>query len=119
MTRANPSEFHSFDPGIERTYHKLARQFSLLDIFVNRWSRNIAFNCSSSPTSFYLDSEIDIKVERNLRELGAPDVATQTLYIQYPDLDVECELKSSLIHFCPSFMVLQVKTHNNIKKSST
>jgi len=41
--------------------------------------------------------------ERTLRELVAPNMAIQTLCIEYPDLDVECELKSALIHFLSKF----------------
>jgi len=61
------------------------------------------FNFSSSPTSFYFDSKIDFMSERTLRELVALDVNIQTLCVQYPKLDVQCKLKSGLIHLLPKF----------------
>jgi len=38
-----------------------------------------------------------------LRELVAPNVSIQILCIQYPNLDVQCELKSDLIHLLQKF----------------
>ncbi|XP_052203099.1 uncharacterized protein LOC127808569 [Diospyros lotus] len=40
---------------------------------------------------------------RNIRELAAPDVYYQPLCIQYPQLQVNFELKSGLIHLLPKF----------------
>jgi len=54
--------------------------------------------------------------ERTLRELVTPDMAIQTLRIEYLDLDVVCELKYGLTIFCQSFMVFQVKTHKHLKE---
>lgn len=42
-------------------------------------------------------------VERTLREFVAPDMNIQTLCIQYPNLDVQCEFKSGLVHLLPKF----------------
>ena len=36
-------------------------------------------------------------------ELAAPDVDQQPLYIQHPQLKVEFELKSGMIHLVPTF----------------
>ena len=40
---------------------------------------------------------------RTLKELAAPNLDQQPLYIQYPNLEVAFELKSGLIHLLPTF----------------
>ena len=40
---------------------------------------------------------------RTLKELATPDLDQQPLCIQYPNLEVAFELKSSLIHLLPTF----------------
>lgn len=64
---------------------------------MDRWPSNKVSNCFSSPIPNDNDYEIDIIAERTLRELVALDVVIQILCIQYPDLDVQCEIKSNLI----------------------
>ena len=39
---------------------------------------------------------------RTLKELATPDLDQQPLCIQYPNLEVAFELKSSLIHLLPT-----------------
>ena len=40
---------------------------------------------------------------KTLKELAAPDVTYQPLCIEYPDLDVDFELRSGLIHLLPKY----------------
>jgi hypothetical protein len=61
----------------------------------------------STNTSDYI-SEFEIELDmdennRTLKELAAPNVTYQPLGIQYPDTDMDFELKSGLIHLLPKF----------------
>jgi len=47
--------------------------------------------------------------ERTLRKLDALDMNIQTLCIEYPDLDVQCELKYGSIHLFSKFHGLAVQ----------
>jgi len=56
---------------------------------------------SSSLSTVVVNPNFEIMDERTLRELVAPDVSIQTMCIQYPNLDVQCELKYGLIYLLP------------------
>jgi len=56
---------------------------------------------SSSSSTAIVNPNFEIMDQRTLRELAAPDVSIQIMCIQYPDMDVKCELKYGLIHLHP------------------
>jgi len=58
--------------------------------------------------------------KRTLRELAPPEVSIQTICIQYHDVDVQCELKSGLIHLLPKFDgLLGEDPHKHLKEFRT
>jgi len=55
--------------------------------------------------------------KRKLRELIALEVSIQTLCIQYPDSNVQCELKFGLIHLLPKFHgLVSENIHKHLKE---
>ena len=54
-------------------------------------------NSKSSPIYDNITAEM-ANNDRTLKELAAPNVTYQPLCIQYPELTVDLELKSGLIH---------------------
>jgi len=82
---------------------------------------NIASNKIVEHYAQIISSNFDfdpyVIAKRTLRELVAPDMAIQTLYIEYPNLNVECELKSSLINILPKFHALPGEDpHKHLKE---
>ena len=103
MTRSQ-SEYNilKFDPEIERTLRvlrKTKRTLSNLNLCVENFSTS-SYSVISDHTTVSVNMA---NPDRTLKELAAPDVAYQPLCIQYPDLDVDFELKSGLIHLLPKF----------------
>jgi hypothetical protein len=62
------------------------------------------------------EEPIEIARDGTLRELAAPLVDQPPLCIDYPDLDVDFELKSGLIHLLPKFRGLENEDpHKHLK----
>ena len=55
---------------------------------------------------------------QTLKELATLDLDQQPLYIQYPNLDVAFELKSSLIHLLPTFHGFAREDPNRLLRNS-
>jgi len=92
MCRTNSGKLHSFDPEIEIRYHRLIIPSKLHPL-------DRAPNSLQSIVSPYFV----LTLLTWSRELVAPDVTIETFCIQYPDLDVQCELKYGLIHLLSNF----------------
>ncbi|KAK4283959.1 hypothetical protein QN277_000855 [Acacia crassicarpa] len=128
MSTVNPEDLLPFDPEIERTILAARRVVSLsrginieLDIELEHsdcvhsvdLSDCVCVSDSTSDSlvvftdssSNFANSEIMAdQVDRpTLKELATPDVGNQNLYIQYPELAANFELKSGLIHLLPKF----------------
>lgn len=124
MTRSDPGTLHSFDPEIDRTFHTLHRIHRTgssihranritsgigleLDIAPNLVDSFNPVESASVSTSVSDTESVDFTMadynNRTLKELAAPDVNYQPLCIQYPELNVDFELKSGLIHLLPKF----------------
>ncbi|KAL2226713.1 UNVERIFIED_CONTAM: hypothetical protein Sindi_2030000 [Sesamum indicum] len=55
--------------------------------------------------------------ERSINDMTSPDLNQQPLCIEYPDLEVDCELKSGLIHLLPTFRDLAGEDpHKHLKE---
>jgi len=121
MTRSNPGPLHSFDPEIDRTFHRCERihrrssihalSSSSIDSMHSATVSQIdfsdsAFDISDSSHTKSVHFDIDTMANNNnrtLKELAAPDVNYQTLCIQYPKVEVPFVLKTGLIHLLPRF----------------
>ncbi|KAL2247915.1 UNVERIFIED_CONTAM: hypothetical protein Sindi_2643800 [Sesamum indicum] len=55
--------------------------------------------------------------ERSINDMTSPDLNQQPLCIEYPDLEVDFELKSGLIHLLPTFRGLAGEDpHKHLKE---
>ncbi|KAL0318811.1 UNVERIFIED_CONTAM: hypothetical protein Sangu_2037300 [Sesamum angustifolium] len=55
--------------------------------------------------------------ERTINDMTSPDLNQQPLCIEYPDLEVNFELKSGLIHLLPTFRGLAGEDpHKHLKE---
>ncbi|XP_042453696.1 uncharacterized protein LOC122038143 [Zingiber officinale] len=88
MTRSSTSELLDFDSEIDRTFHILLRNQK---------------RAKTTSTSSFPVTEFNMENKQTLRELAAPDVSYNSLCIQYPELEVDFELRSGLIHLLPKF----------------
>ncbi|KAL2235809.1 UNVERIFIED_CONTAM: hypothetical protein Sindi_1313100 [Sesamum indicum] len=60
---------------------------------------------------------MDLIPERSINDMTSPDLNQQPLCIEYPDLKVDFELKSGLIHLLPTFRGLAGEgTHKHLKE---
>ena len=113
----------AFDPEIERTLRliRTAKRRLFNTSFVEDSSANNS--ALNSPVSFSNTNcannyvFVENMANRTLKELAAPDVNYQALAIQYPNLDVDFELKSGLIHLLPKFHGLaREDLHKHLKE---
>jgi len=108
MTKGNPHDLQSFDPEIDRTFHRLVRHSVHPDHFEHS-EHSVAgdFEHSDfdhSAANFYTENMTQPPpCERTLREMAAPDFTYESLGIQYPDEDVPYVLKTRLIHLLSKF----------------
>ncbi|KAI9118857.1 hypothetical protein K1719_010302 [Acacia pycnantha] len=72
------------------------------NVFYSTFDSLVVFTDSSSN---FANSENMVEQEhhRNLKELATLNVVNQNMYIQYPELGANFELKSGLIHLFPNF----------------
>jgi len=74
----------------------------------------------SSSSSSTVNPNSKTMDERTFKELVVPDVSIQIICIQYPNVDVQCELKSGLIHLLPKFHGLVGEDpHKHLKEFHT
>ena len=105
MTRGNPGDLQTFDPGIDRTFHRLLRHsvhpdhsvhfehFEHSEYFVAGDSEH--FDFEHSTTNSYTDNMAQPPpYERTLREMVAPDFTYESWCIQYFDEGAPYVLKT-------------------------
>ena len=122
MTRGNPSELQTFDPKIDRTFHRGSRHLRNPSLHAEY---SVTFSDSSDShhtpnTSHSLHSEHTVYSEnfdfhtdnmaqppppheRTISELTAPEFTYDNLCIQYPEEEVPYVLKTGLLHLLPKF----------------
>lgn len=90
MTRTSWENLLEFDLEIDKTFHILQRVQRVL-------CRSFVYNSSNLVSDMILNNNI------TNRELAAPDVTYQSLCIQYPELEVDIELRSGIIYLLSKF----------------
>ena len=100
MTRTSRGSELNFDSEIEKTARELRKTTK----------QQKASSSSSSQTNivvdlleFFKEPEIMAEPEPTLRRMANPDVNQQPLCIEFPNVEVNFELKSGLIHLLPTF----------------
>ncbi|KAL2240224.1 UNVERIFIED_CONTAM: hypothetical protein Sindi_0663600 [Sesamum indicum] len=107
-----------FDPKIEKIARRLRKETK---------QHKEEASTSSKPAA---DSELDVStsnnskdevmtqnLERTIKEMTSFDLNQQPVYIEYPNLNVDFELKSSLIHLLPTFRGLAGEDpHKHLKQ---
>nr|KYP61766.1 hypothetical protein KK1_016276 [Cajanus cajan] len=107
LLESNPGFLHSFDPEIDRTFHRLIREHIIPSLDSNSHSDShsvsVASELDSIQTENMGEQPYSRPRERTLREMAAPDFTYESLCIQYSEEDVPCVLKIGLIHLLPKF----------------
>ena len=114
MTRMSRLSELNFDSEIEKTAQELRKTTK----------QQKASSSSSSQTKtivdlseFFKEPEIMAELEPTLRRMANPDVNQQPLCIEFPNVEVNFELKSSLIHLLPTFRGLaREDPHKHLKE---
>ncbi|KAL2237448.1 UNVERIFIED_CONTAM: Retrovirus-related Pol polyprotein from transposon [Sesamum indicum] len=118
MPRSSRTGELKFDPEIEKTTRRLRKETK---------QHKEEASTSSKPAA---DSELDVSTsnnskdevmaqnpERTVKEMTSLDLNQQPLCIEYPNLDVDFELKSGLIHLLPIFRGLAGEDpHKHLKE---
>ena len=118
MPRSFRTDELEFDPEIEKTARRLRKETK---------QHKKEASTSSKPAA---DSELDVSTsnnskdevmaqnpERTIKEMTSLDLNQQPLCIEYPNLDVDFELKSGLIHLLPIFRGLAGEDpHKHLKE---
>ncbi|KAL2250253.1 UNVERIFIED_CONTAM: hypothetical protein Sindi_2310000 [Sesamum indicum] len=118
MPRSSRTAELKFDPEIEKTTRRLRKETK---------QHKEEASTSSKPAA---DSELDVSTsnnskdevmaqnpERTIKEMTSLDLNQQPLCIEYPNLDVDFELKSGLIHLLPIFRGLAGEDpHKHLKE---
>ncbi|PKI69053.1 hypothetical protein CRG98_010522 [Punica granatum] len=116
MPRSSRTGEIIFDPEIEKIVRANRRAKRLADKLVEPTS-------SSSDNESEEEQELTpttMARERTWRELAAPDLNQQPLYITYPEIEAAFELKSGLIHLLPTFHGLSREDpHRHLKEFHT
>ena len=131
MIRGNPGDLQTFDPEIDRKFHRLVRHSVHLDHSVlfehcehfEHSEYSVAGDSEysdfeHSTTNFHTENMAQPPPrERIFREMAAPDFTYESLCIQYPDEGVPYVLKTRLIHLLPKFHGLADENpHKHLKE---
>ncbi|KAL2226194.1 UNVERIFIED_CONTAM: hypothetical protein Sindi_1978100 [Sesamum indicum] len=118
MPRSSRTGKLEFDPEIEKTARRLRKE--------TKQHKEEASTSSLPATDFELDvttsnnSKDEVMAhnpERTIKEMTSLDLNQQPLCIEYPNLNVDFELKSSLIHLLPIFRGLAGEDpHKHLKE---
>ena len=118
MSRSSRTGELEFDPEIEKTARRLRKE--------TKRHKEEASTSSKPPTNSELDvstsnnSKDEVMAqnpERTIKEMTSLDLNQQPLCIEYPNLDVDFELKSGLIHLLPIFRGLAGEDpHKHLKQ---
>lgn len=104
MTRSSQSTGElEFDPEIEKTAKRLRKEAKQARSEAAETDQPPGFLDLLLTSSDSEEEEMALNNIRTLKELAAPDLNQQPLCILYPDLEVDFELKSGLIHLLPKF----------------
>ncbi|KAK4411813.1 hypothetical protein Sango_0254300 [Sesamum angolense] len=103
MPRSTRTGEHNI-PEIEKLHEdfvgKLHEDFARITSFTTRERYNVLFEESSGESK---EEIMAIAPERTINDMTSPDLNQQPLCIEYPDLEVNFELKSGLVHLLPTF----------------
>ncbi|KAL2237749.1 UNVERIFIED_CONTAM: hypothetical protein Sindi_0966600 [Sesamum indicum] len=105
MPRSSRTDKLVYDPGIEKTARRLC------------WETKQQSEGTSAPYEDGKDKTLEFEecpieseeeimaliLERSIKDMTSPDLNQQPLCIEYPNLEVNFELKSGLIHLLPTF----------------
>ncbi|KAL0420472.1 UNVERIFIED_CONTAM: hypothetical protein Slati_3070100 [Sesamum latifolium] len=107
-----------FDPEIEKTARRIRKETKQLKGEASISSKSETDLALDVPTSS--DSKEEVMTqnpERTINGMTSLDLSQQPLCIEYPNLDVDFELKSSLIHLLPTFCALAGEDpHKHLKE---
>ena len=118
MTRSTNQQELQYDPEIEKTARRLRKE-TLRQIATSspsgslqRWVQSRDSDSENEPIP-----TTTMNNNRTLKELAAPDLNSQPLCIEFPDLTAAFELKSGLIHLLPTFRGLAGEDpHKHLKE---
>ncbi|KAL0320090.1 UNVERIFIED_CONTAM: hypothetical protein Sradi_5270500 [Sesamum radiatum] len=114
MPRSSRTGNLEFDPEIEKTAQRLRKETKQLKGEASILPEPETDLVLDVPTSS--DSEEEVMAqnpERTIKEMTSLDLNQQPLCIEYPNLDVDFELKSGLIHLLPTFRGIAGLTEAN------
>ncbi|KAL0433180.1 UNVERIFIED_CONTAM: hypothetical protein Slati_2652300 [Sesamum latifolium] len=118
MPRSSHSGNLEFDPEIEKTARRLRKETKQL-----KGEASTSFQAEIDlaldvPTSSDFEEEVMAQnPKRTIKEMTSLDLNQQPLCIEYPNLDVDFELKSGLIHLLPTFRGLAGEDpHKHLKE---
>ncbi|KAL0294962.1 UNVERIFIED_CONTAM: Retrovirus-related Pol polyprotein from transposon.6 [Sesamum radiatum] len=116
MPRSSRTGNLEFDPEIEKTARRLRKETKQLKGEASILPEPETDLVLDVPTSS--DSEEEVMAqnpERTIKEMTSLDLNQQPLCIEYPNLDVDFELKSGLIHLLPTFRGIAGHPHEHSK----
>ncbi|KAK4400819.1 hypothetical protein Sango_1188000 [Sesamum angolense] len=119
MPRSSRTGELTFDPEIEKTARRLRRETKQYTeeastSYEDGKDITLEFGESSGESE---EEVMAIVPERTINDMTSPDLNQQPLCIEYPDLEVNFELKSGLIHLLPTFRGLAGEDpHKHLKE---
>ncbi|KAK4391634.1 hypothetical protein Sango_1941200 [Sesamum angolense] len=119
MPRSSRTGELTFDPEIEKTARRLRRETKqhteeASTSYEDGKDITLEFGESSGKSE---EEVMTIVPERTINDMTSPDLNQQPLCIEYPDLEVNFELKSGLIHLLPTFRGLAGEDpHKHLKE---
>ncbi|KAK4395092.1 hypothetical protein Sango_1663500 [Sesamum angolense] len=126
MPRSSRTGELTFDPEIEKTARRLrweTKQHTEEASTSYEDGKDITLEFEESSGEFEEssgESEEEVMAivpERTINDMTSPDLNQQSLCIEYPDLEVNFELKSGLIHLLPTFRGLAGEDpHKHLKE---
>ena len=119
MPRSSRTGELVYDPEIEKTARRLRRETKQQSEgasapYEDEEDITLEFEESLSKSKVEIMALIP---ERSIKDMTSPDLNQQPLCIEYPDLEVDFELKSGLIHLLPTFRGLAGEDpHKHLKE---
>ncbi|KAL2230922.1 UNVERIFIED_CONTAM: Retrovirus-related Pol polyprotein from transposon [Sesamum indicum] len=119
MPRSSHTGKLVYDPKIEKTARRLRRETKQQSEgasapYEDEEDITLEFEESLSKSE---EETMALIPERSINDMTSPDLNQQPLCIEYPDLEVDFELKSGLIHLLPTFRGLAGEDpHKHLKE---
>ncbi|KAL2252442.1 UNVERIFIED_CONTAM: hypothetical protein Sindi_0038900 [Sesamum indicum] len=119
MPRSSRTGKLVYDPEIEKTARRLCREIKQQSEgtsapYEDEEGITLEFEESLSEPEEEIMALIP---ERSINDMTSPDLNQQPLCIEYPDLEIDFELKSGLIHLLPTFRCLAGEDpHKHLKE---